>query len=169
MFTLLLINFPICSARSISLTIFFFLTGFAAEWVGVHYGLLFGAYHYGDNLGYKVDGIPLLIGINWALLTLSTAAISQHYVSNKWLRAAFGAFLMIALDFFIEPAAPLFDFWYWDIGHAPVQNFVAWFGIAFVLHTVYVKSNIIGMFRISAHVFLAQLVFFIYFSFYHGI
>lgn len=51
-----------------------FLLGFTAEWVGVQKGWLFGVYHYGSNLGPKLAGVPLIIGINWAMLTLATGA-----------------------------------------------------------------------------------------------
>lgn len=169
LFTVLVINFPINTLRMVGITFFFFLAGFFVEWVGVHYGFLFGAYHYGDNLGLKIDGIPPLIGVNWVLLTLITAVIAQHVSSNIWVKSALGAALMVGLDFFIEPAAPLFDFWYWEIGHAPLQNFIAWYGVAFLLHLVYAYSNVTGPLKFSLHVFGAQLVFFIYFFFYHGV
>ena len=169
LFTVLLINFPVNNFKKASITLFFFLAGFLVEWVGVHYRFLFGAYDYGNNLGFKVDGIPPLIGINWALLILFTAVIAQHISSNIWFRAAIGAAFMVGLDFFIEPVAPLFDFWHWEIGHAPPQNFIAWYGIAFLLHLVYAYSNIKGPLKFSLHLFVAQLVFFIYFFFYHGL
>jgi putative membrane protein len=169
LFALLLINFPIRSGKTIAISTLIFSTGFAVEWLGVHTGVLFGEYHYGQNLGMKIDGIPPLIGINWVILTLCSAAIAQHYFSNIWLKAALGAGLMVLLDFFIEPSAPLFDFWFWKIDHAPFQNFVAWFVVAFLLHLAYGYSKVKGSFRFCAHAFAAQAVFFIYFYFYHGV
>ncbi len=169
LFGLLVINFPINDVKKIGIAILFFVAGFMVEWLGVRYGILFGVYTYGSNLGPKIDGVPLLIGVNWAMLTLASAAIAQHFLTKKWFRAAFGALLMVSLDFFIEPAAPLFDFWTWDLGYAPLQNFVAWYIISFLLHLIYTNTNIKGEFRFSLHVFLAQFVFFLYFFFYHGI
>lgn len=169
LFTLLVLNFPINTFKIAGVTLFFFSAGFLVEWIGVHYGFLFGAYHYGENLGFKLDGIPPLIGINWALLTLITAVIAQHMVSNILLRATLGAALMVGLDYFMEPSAPLFDFWHWEIGHAPLQNYITWFGIAFLLHLVYAYSNSKGPLKFSLHVYLAQLVFFLFFFFYNGL
>ena len=45
--------------------------GFGIEYLGVHTGLIFGSYQYGDALGYKLASIPLLIGVNWVLLILN--------------------------------------------------------------------------------------------------
>jgi len=165
-FTLLLINFPIQSVKAITITFLFAIVGFTAEWIGVHTGQLFGEYRYGANLGFRFDDIPLLIGVNWAILTLATAAIAQHYLKNKWLRVPIGAAFMVSLDFFIEPSAPAFDFWYWENGHAPLQNFIAWYVIAALLHFVYVKSEVKGSFHFSLHVMLTQFTFFVYFYFY---
>ena len=166
LFGLLVLNFSIDNFRKIMLSAFLFICGFAVEWVGVHYGFLFGTYHYGYNLGLKLDGVPLLIGVNWVMLVLATAAIARKCFQFVWLRVFMGAFLMVFLDYFIEPSAPVFDFWYWQVGHAPVQNFIAWFGIAGFLHYVYVRTGIEGDLSISGHVYLSQLVFFIYFFIY---
>lgn len=168
-FSLLLLNFPIDSAKKIGLVILFFVTGFMAEWIGVHYGFLFGEYHYGQNLGIRIDGIPILIGANWVVLTLASAGIIQNYFTNLWIKVILSSLLMVFIDFFIEPAAPIFDFWYWKEGYASMHNFLGWFAIALLLHFIYVKSNIQGSFRFSANVYLAQLLFFVYFYFYHGI
>lgn len=163
LFGLLALNFPISTRKTLFVTILFFLAGFGIEWIGVHFGVPFGDYFYGENLGFKIDGIPLLIGINWVLLTLSTAASAQFLATNSLLRASIGALLMVALDFFIEPLAPTFDFWHWSLGHAPLQNFLGWFAMAWFLQWIYVKAEIKGSFRISIHIYLAQFVFFLYF------
>ena len=41
-----------------------------AEILVVSYGIIFGNYKYGEILGYKVLGVPLIIGINWCILSL---------------------------------------------------------------------------------------------------
>lgn len=166
LFGLLALNFKIDTTKKLSLTLIFFIIGFIIEWVGVHYSFPFGAYYYGNNLGFKIDGIPPLIGINWALLTLSTAAIAQHLAPNKILRSSLAAGLMVGLDFLIEPLAPVFDFWHWSLGHAPLQNFIGWFVVAWVLQWLYVKSQTKGHFAISLQIYIAQFVFFLYFYIY---
>ena len=140
-----------------------FLIGMGVEVLGVNYGLLFGDYYYGENLGWKVLGVPLLIGVNWMVLTFLSAFISKQIFQNKWLAFFAGASLMVGLDFFIEPVAPVFDFWHWEIGHAPLQNFLAWFGVAFVLQILVDQVIPQKNHSFPYHHFAAQTVFFVFF------
>ena len=122
-FVLLLINcndhkwfFPIVALG--------FLTGMITEILGVQWGWIFGDYQYGEALGVKVLGVPLLIGVNWALLTIITGAIAQQFYQNILMRIIIGVGLMIFLDLLIEPIAPILDFWVFEGGEAPLQNLV---------------------------------------------
>ena len=63
-----------------------FLTGMITEILGVQLGWIFGDYQYGEALGYKLFGVPLLIGVNWTLLTLITGAIAQQFYENIIMR-----------------------------------------------------------------------------------
>jgi putative membrane protein len=167
MATLLILNFPIHHKKTIVLALLFFAVSFILEWVGVHYGFLFGEYSYGQNLGVKLDEVPLLIGINWTVLIFCTAAIADRLVSHPVSKIILGASFMVFLDFFIETSAPLFDFWSWELGYAPLRNYIAWFVISAALHFVYRQSKIKGDFNFSCHLYAAQLVFFGYFYVYH--
>ena len=40
-----------------------FLVGMLSEIIGVKYGFIFGEYSYGNALGIKFMGVPLIIGI----------------------------------------------------------------------------------------------------------
>ncbi|MEM9895292.1 MAG: carotenoid biosynthesis protein [Bacteroidota bacterium] len=143
----------------------FFFGGILIEWIGVKYGVPFGSYRYGDNLGAKLDGIPYMMGINWAMLVLITGAIATKLFQKSWQRILCGAALMVFLDFFIEPLAPVFDFWYWENEVVPVQNYVAWFVIAALMHLVYQPTAKDIHYKTSLHLYLAQLTFF---SVYNG-
>lgn len=112
--------------------------GFFIEVVGVKTELIFGSYVYGKALGYKLLSVPLLIGVNWAILLYSTAQLSKF--KNPLLNALFGAFLMVALDYFIEQNASKFDFWYWKEAIIPLQNYIAWFIISFLLNLLVQKQ-----------------------------
>ena len=79
-----------------------FVLGFITEALGVNYGLIFGSYEYGNNLGYKVWGVPVIICINWALLTAITADIASFASRFVWMRAFIGSALMTGLDVIIE-------------------------------------------------------------------
>ncbi len=167
MSTLLVMNFPIDNRKKVSIGLLFFVVSFALEWIGVHYGFLFGKYSYGQNLGLKADGVPLLIGINWLLLIFATAAIADKLMKRDFSKIILGASLMVILDFFIETSASVFDFWTWELGYAPFRNYVAWFAISALMHLIYRQSKIKGDFIFSCHLYAAQFVFFGYFYAFH--
>ena len=154
--------YPIASQKKWMVFGLFFLFGMFVEWLGANYSLLFGSYDYGDNLGLKLDGVPLFIGVNWALLTFITGEISSRTQTNLWGRSAVGASLMVFLDFLMEQSAPSFDFWSFG-DEVPLENYVTWFVIAFGFHLIFQKGNIQGNFPISLHLFIAQVAFFSYF------
>jgi uncharacterized membrane protein len=165
--SLLIIRFPIDSKMKFAMALFFYSFSFIVEWIGVHNGFLFGDYTYGNNLGIKIDGVPLLIGVNWLILIFCSATISEKLVTSKWLKIILGASLMVFMDLFIETSAPHFDFWVWAVGHAPLQNFIGWFIVALIMHIIYHQVKIKGDFVFSCHLYVAQLSFFIYFFIYH--
>ena len=49
-----------------------YLITFFSEWIGVNYGWLFGSYEYGDSLGFKIDGVPIIMGANWNSINFKT-------------------------------------------------------------------------------------------------
>ena len=137
-----------------------FVLGFITEALGVNYGLIFGNYTYGENLGYKFLGVPIMICFNWALLTAVTADISKLMTKNLVLASIIGASLMTLLDMLIEVSAPRFDFWEFENGIVPLQNYLGWLLTAFVAHLGYqylkVKTNL----TISWHILISMAVFF---------
>lgn len=110
---------------------------FFIEVIGVKTEYIFGSYHYGNSLGYKLFSVPLLIGINWCVLLYCTNQLSSF--KNPIINALFGACLMVFLDFFMEQNAAKFDFWYWKNGIIPLQNYIAWFLISFILNLMVQK------------------------------
>lgn len=134
--------------------------GLVAECIGVHTGLPFGVYSYGDNLGPKVAGVPLLIGVNWAILTFATAGIASEWATNRWSRAALGAVLMTALDIWMEPVAPLFDFWTFDGGQAPLLNYGGWLLVSFVIQLLYIPFEVHCARSLRWHLYALFLLFF---------
>ena len=124
---------------------------YGVEVVGVQTGFPFGDYNYGTRLGPSLYDVPPMIGVLW-LLTLTGAM----YWSQRWiqaaglrgdlLRSATAASLMVAMDLIIEPVAMRTGYWQWAGGHIPVQNYVAWWIIAFALawgwrHTRTFRTN----------------------------
>jgi len=139
------------------------IIGFIAEALGVNLGWFFGDYTYGDNLGLKLFGVPVLIGINWAILSFICARISDLF-STYWLsKILIGSILMLILDILMEFNAPKFNFWEFENSSVPLSNYVAWFGFALFFNAIYQWTKVKGQAKISIHIYLVQLVFFMYF------
>ncbi|MDM9630728.1 carotenoid biosynthesis protein [Robiginitalea aurantiaca] len=153
--------FPLNTRRKVLLFAFICASGIAAEWIGVHTGLLFGSYHYGGNLGPKLDGIPYLIGINWALLSFCSGCVSSDLPLPKGARILFGSLLLVGLDFFMEGMAPRLDFWTFEGGTPPLWNYTCWFILSVLFLWGYEKIGIKGDRLFSIHLLSAQFVFFI--------
>lgn len=132
----------------------------AAEWIGTSTGWLFGTYYYGKNLGLGIAGVPLVIGLNWWVLTISSASISQRISSSVIIRSLIGASLMTILDVLMEPVAMTSDFWHWKDGIIPVYNYVCWFLLAFVLHLLYCKLTSTESNKVFHALFLTLTLFF---------
>ena len=149
---------------------FSYLFGFFLELLGVQTGVIFGAYTYGETLGPKIWGTPLIIGINWAMLVYASVSISNSYFEQfpTIVKAAIGATLMVLLDIFIEPVAVYFDFWKWTpdpmnkLIVAPLENYIVWWLAAFLLN--YLVQIIVPAIknRTIEVLFYLQLLFFIW-------
>ena len=120
-----------------------FAVGIAVEAIGVATGMVFGDYYYGATLGPKLFEVPIVIGLNWALLVYGSAAITSKLLPGRpvLLHAAIGAAIMVGYDVLMEPVAIALDFWHWPQGSIPLQNYFAWFVVAFgllvILHRVF--------------------------------
>lgn len=107
-----------------------YLITFFSEWIGVNYCWLFGSYEYGDSLGFKIDGVPIIMGANWLLLGLVCRDVVKKIITNHWLIIILSAFLMVLIDTLIEPLSNRLDFWTWKNNIIPFSNYKDWFLIA---------------------------------------
>ena len=165
-FFLLFVNQIQITQRELLSVFTIFLIGMICEILGVNYGYIFGDYVYLDNLGTKVFGVPILIGINWIILTFITGSISS-YIFKKNLKFSIltGAIFMILLDLIIEPVAPLLGFWIFDLPSVPLQNYVGWFLIGLTTQFVYQKFVVNKEIPFSTNLLLANIVFFSFLNF----
>lgn len=137
------------------------LAGWLVELIGVKTEAVFGSYFYGRTLGAKVLDIPLMIGVNWFLLVYSVTAITQKFIrQNRLVQNLAGAAMLVFMDMLIEPVAIRFNYWSWQSAVPPLQNYIGWFAVSFVLLLGYSfagqKSNpVIGM-----ALYLTQILFF---------
>jgi uncharacterized membrane protein len=158
--------YPLDSIKKWILFFTFGVLGILVEYLGVTFGLFFGDYAYGNNFGPKILGVPLLIGVNWAMLTFVCGSIANKVSDNVFLKSLLGTFMMLFLDLFMEKVAPIFDFWEFTGGYAPIDNYIAWGVISFIFHLIFHLFKVKGNFLISFHLYMVQLVFFIYFYVY---
>ena len=165
-FFLLFVNQIQITQRELLSVFTIFLIGMICEILGVNYGYIFGDYVYLDNLGTKVFGVPILIGINWIILTFITGSISS-YIFKKNLKFSIltGAIFMILLDLIIEPVAPLLGFWIFDLPSVPLQNYVGWFLIGLATQFIYQKFVVNKEIPFSFNLLLANIVFFSFLNF----
>jgi putative membrane protein len=144
-------------------SIFCGLVGYFSEVVGVTTGLVFGEYSYGQTLGWQILDVPVILSVNWLLLIYTSAAVCSFLFGhfNLILKAAISAALMVSLDFLIEPIAISLDFWSWKYDTIPLQNYLGWFVIAFLLQLVFLNVfNKAEKNRVAIILFGWQIIFF---------
>ncbi len=155
------------------------IAGLMLEWIGVNTGMLFGRYSYGTVLGYRWQGVPLLIGVNWFII-MYCCGIAVHTILNKIAQrlsatgqvpspplrllsvAIDGATLAVFFDWVMEPLAVKLGFWQWEgDGTIPFYNYACWFLAGAFLLTFFhflpfSKNN-----KFAIHLLLIQLMFFL--------
>ena len=135
------------------------------EIIGVKTGLIFGEYSYGNILGIKFFEVPLIIGLNWVIIIWGGILLSQKLTAGPyWIGISTGAFALL-FDIMLEPVAISFGYWNWEGSIIPLQNYLAWFIIAFAFSFFYSKFEIKTNSSMPIHLFFVQLVFFFVLSF----
>ena len=137
-----------------------FLIGFFVEVLGVYSGLLFGEYHYGKTLGFQLLGVPLIIGVNWVLLVVSSFAVSSYFVSNSILTVLLSSVIMVLLDLMIEPVAIRLDFWHWQAEVIPLQNYLMWFLVALLMNWILTFNRFKFNVKLGFGLLISQVLFF---------
>mgnify|MGYP001045522663 CR=1 FL=1 len=136
------------------------LTGYFIELAGVHTGRLFGVYTYGKGLGFQLFSVPLIIGVNWFILSYAVRGTMIQFFRNIWVQIILGALIMVGLDYVMEPVAIKLDFWAWEKQNIPIENYLMWFAVAlfmqFILSVWAKKMNK----RISMALLVIQFFFF---------
>lgn len=142
-----------------------FLLGFGIEVLGVKTGIIFGEYSYGEPLGVQLYGVPLIIGVNWFILTYASNAVASYLSNNIWWRVIIGSLLMVGIDFLIEPVAITSDFWTWESGFVPIQNYIMWFIVSLLAQFLLEFNLKTKHLKIGLTVFAVQVLFFLVLNF----
>lgn len=145
-----------------------FLVSFSLESLGVATGLIFGHYTYGTVLGMHILGVPPIIGFNWALVILAASRFVQRISSNikPVIVATLAASLCVLFDVILEPLAIRLGYWNWaptihTFQSVPLQNYAAWFVIAFLSSFFLVRRVKPGNSRFCEIYILIQTGFFL--------
>lgn len=121
---------------------YFFITAFSCgmlvEIIGVQSGFPFGDYYYTKLLSISFMDVPLIIGVNWFILSYGLIALFNNVVprANSWLKSAVAAMSMTFMDVLIEPFAIKHKLWVWVDNSVPFENYLSWFFISFVLFKI---------------------------------
>jgi len=164
-FVLLFVNQKQLESKELKSAFLIFFIGMVSEILGVNYGLIFGDYVYLDNLGVKILGVPVLIGVNWIILTFITGSLSSFIFKNKYVSILMGAILMIGLDLLIEPVAPLLGFWIFDLQKVPLQNYLGWFVIGMITQSLFQFKIAEKELTFSTHLLIINAIFFAFLNY----
>lgn len=139
-----------------------YTVGFFAELIGVQTGMIFGHYSYGQVLGPKIMDTPLMIGVNWVLLTYAAGIIIKNLFPglSPLGKALFAALAMVGLDLLIEPMAVKYGMWSWQDGVIPLKNYAGWMGVAFPLQYLFARWLGDTLNKVAMPLFILQILFF---------
>ena len=137
------------------------MLGFLVEVLGVHTGFVFGMYQYGATLGWKLWEVPIIIGINWLMLTYCCGVICDQLNVPIYLKTILAASVMVLLDLWIEPVAIQLDFWSWLEPEIPIRNYLGWWIVSLIILSIWYGLPFRKQNRLAAPLLLLQFVFFI--------
>ena len=137
------------------------IVSYLVEVVGVNSELIFGKYVYGNGLGLKVFGTPLMIGLNWGMLVYCSASILDQFRLPAMVQIFFASVLMLVYDFILESVAPFLDMWYWDGNSAPLKNYAAWFILSVIFHGLVRWKKVKTQNPLAPAIFICQFFFFV--------
>ena len=161
---ILFANIKLNNKNQIFSLLLIFLIGMFSEFIGVNYGLIFGEYIYGNNLGFKLFGVPFLIGLNWVILTVICANIASILIKNNSIIQIIilGTLLMLFMDFVMEPIAPKLDLWKFKNLVVPTSNYIGWIIISILTQTIYNIQFKVKEVKLSFNLYTAIFTFFVF-------
>lgn len=136
------------------------ILGFFIEVYGVSSGIIFGTYSYSGVLGWKLLDVPLIIGVNWLILTYGAYVIASFITSKVFFRLVLGSLLMVVFDLVMEPVAIDLNMWTWQVGLPPAQNYLAWFIISIAFMSLFPVFRLKPRNPVAAHLFVYMFIFF---------
>lgn len=152
------------------------ILGLLSEIIGVNTGKLFGQYAYGRVLGPKILGVPLVIGINWFVITYGCGILASWLLKNIFreksenlnghhqvmMIALMGSGLAVAFDWLLEPVAIKLGFWTWTGGgEIPAFNYFSWFLVSLLILMAFHAIPFERKHPFALRLFFIQIFFFL--------
>ena len=160
-FILLVLNYDFKQKGFITAVISIITIGFLVEFLGVNYDLFFGSYEYGNNLGYKIGGVPIIMSVNWLVLIFLTGSLTEKIIPNSLpLKVMFASLLMVFLDIFLEICAPKLDYWQFHDDIVPMSNYNSWFVISAICLYIYFRLIKNKEYALSTNMLVIHFAFF---------
>jgi len=115
--------------------------GWTVEAVGTHTGWPFGSYTYSDALGVRLNLVPIIIPLAWAMMSYPALAVARRLTHGVWTTPLLAALAFASWDLFLDPQMVDEGYWTWittspyliGIPGIPVQNYLGWLLAAAVL------------------------------------
>lgn len=159
--SVLIFSGSVKSKQFILWLVFAYLFTLTVEIIGVNTGKIFGKYVYGNILGYKFIDVPLIIGFNWMFVILGAVSVSSQFSKNILIVSIISALISVMFDFILEPVAMKLGYWEWNSDVVPVQNYLSWFLISFILSFSFIYFNIKINSKVFIHYFTGLIIFFL--------
>jgi putative membrane protein len=140
---------------------------FGLEYVGMRFGVPFGAYEYTHRLGISFLDVPLAIPAAWYTTVITTWRIAQRAARTPLNIAITAGVLTLALDLVLEPMASVVNrYWIWSGDAVPIQNYLAWFVVGSLAVYALERAepsvpHVHGVYQVSMMVFMLQAGLFI--------
>ena len=154
-FTLVFVLFALihCTAvEGLRRTALFFaisaIVSYVMEEIGVRTGLIYGAYHYGDQLGTKLGHVPVIIPLAWFMMIYPSWMVARaliigikiHSIPFLTAQAAVAAMVMTAWDVVMDPGMAAAGNWIWESGGVyfgvPLHNYLGWLLTTFLVYWI---------------------------------
>ena len=124
--------------RALPLLLITTLGGLAVEALGVATGFPFGHYAYGEALGPKLLGVPLVIPLAWTWMAWPAWIVAGRITGRSWLRALVAGVGLASWDLFLDPQMVAEHYWRWrdprpflpGVPDVPVSNYLGWLVVA---------------------------------------
>lgn len=162
-------NSKISIIKSILFFLIVVIVSFIIEIIGVKTGLIFGEYQYSKVLIPQIFNTPIAIGFAWFITLISSTALLKKLIDKYYLKinilfkSLIIGFLMFVFDYFLEPAAIKLNYWNWQLGIVPFQNYLTWFVLGSIFAFIGYKLQYLSLKfpKIIIHFYISQILYFI--------